>query len=92
MTFQAAEAACAFAWRNYMLLHNCVGENDDRRVALCRYVDSVSDTGENDFGLLQIAAVEYLKKLDELHEDRDARCAADEALARTRQEQKEPTE
>jgi hypothetical protein len=30
---------------------------------------------------LQIAAVAYLKKLDELHDDRAARLAADQALA-----------
>jgi hypothetical protein len=30
---------------------------------------------------LQIAAVAYLKKLDELHDDRGARLAADQALA-----------
>jgi hypothetical protein len=29
---------------------------------------------------LQIAAVAYLKKLDELHDDRGARLAADQAL------------
>jgi hypothetical protein len=33
------------------------------------------------FDLLQIAAVAYLKKLDELHDDRGARLAADQALA-----------
>jgi hypothetical protein len=30
---------------------------------------------------LQIAAVAYLKKLDELHDDRGARLAADQTLA-----------
>jgi hypothetical protein len=76
-----AEGACAFAWRNYLLLHSGVSENDERRASLSRYISGLCDTGEYDFGLLQIAAVAYLKKLDELHEDRDARRAADQALA-----------
>jgi len=81
MTSKAKESACAFAWRNYLLLHSGVSENDERRAALYRYISGLGDTGEYDFGLLQIAAVAYLKKLDELHEDRDARRAADQALA-----------
>jgi hypothetical protein len=81
MTSQATESACAFAWRNYLLLHSDVSENDNRRSALCRYVTNLSDTGEYGFDLLQTAAVVYLKKLDELHDDRGARLAADQALA-----------
>jgi hypothetical protein len=80
MTSQAKEGACAFAWRNYLLRHSGVSENDDRRSALYRYVSNLRDTGE-DFDLLQIAAVAYLKKLDELHDDRAARLAADRVLA-----------
>ncbi len=82
MTSQAAEGACAFAWRNYLLIHNGVSENDDRRAALHRYVTTLGDAGQYGFDLLQIAAVAYLKKLDELHDDRDARRAADQAFAR----------
>ena len=81
MTSQAIEGACAFAWRNYLLLHSSVSEDDNRRSALFRYVTDLGDTGEYDFDLLQIAAVAYLKKLDELHDDRGARRAADQALA-----------
>ena len=81
MTSQAIEGACAFAWRNYLLLHSGVSENDSRRFALRRYVADLSDAGEYDFDLLQIAAVAYLKKLDELHDERGARLAADQALA-----------
>ena len=81
MTSQAIEGACAFAWRNYLLLHSGISENDVRRVALFRYVTNLRETGEYDFDLLQIAAVAYLKKLDELHDDRGARLAADQALA-----------
>ncbi len=80
MTSQAIEGACAFAWRNYLLKHSGISENDDRRVALFRYVTHLRETGEYDFDLLQIAAVAYLKKLDELHDDRGARLAADQAL------------
>jgi hypothetical protein len=81
MSSQAIEGACAFAWRNYLLLHSGISENDNRRSALFRYVTNLRDTGEYDFDLLQIAAVAYLKKLDELHDDRGARRAADQALA-----------
>jgi hypothetical protein len=79
MTSQAVQGACAFAWRNY--LHSGISENDNRRSALYRYLTNLGDTGEYDFNLLQTAAVVYLKKLDELHDDRGARIAADQALA-----------
>ena len=81
MTVQAREGACAFAWRNYLLLHSGVSENDSRRSALDRYVTDLRDACEYDFDLLQLAAVAYLNKLDELHDDRGARLAADQALA-----------
>ena len=81
MTSQAIEGACAFAWRNYLLRHSGISENDNRRSALYRYVANVGDTGGDDFDLLQIAAVAYLKKLDELHDDECARLAADQVLA-----------
>lgn len=81
MTSPAIEGACAFAWRNYLLRHSSISENDSRHSALYRYVTHLRDTGDYDFGLLQIAAVAYLKKLDELHDDRRARLAADQALA-----------
>jgi hypothetical protein len=81
MTYQATEGACAFAWRNYLLLHSGISETDNRRSALYRYITNLRDTGEYDFDLLQIAAVAYLKKLDELHDDRAARLAADKVLA-----------
>ena len=77
----AIEGACAFAWRNYLLIHNDTSENDDRRSDLFRYVTNLRKFGEYDFELLQIAAVTYLKTLDELHDDRRARLAADQALA-----------
>ena len=78
MNSQAVDGACAFAWRNYLLLHSGTSENDSRRSDLYRYVTNLR---EHDFDLLQIAAVAYLKKLDELHDDRSARLAADQALA-----------
>jgi hypothetical protein len=81
MISHAKEGACAFAWRNYLLRHRGITEDDNRRSALHRYVTDLCDTGVHDFGLLQIAAVAYLKKLDELHDDRGARLAADRALA-----------
>jgi hypothetical protein len=81
MTSQATDGACAFAWRNYLLLHSGISEDDNRRSALYRYVTNLRHAGEDDFDLLQIAAVAYLKKLDELHDDRSARLAADQVLA-----------
>ena len=81
MTSQAKEGACAFAWRNYLLLHSGISENDSRRSALSRYVANLRGVAEDDFDLLQIAAVAYLKKLDELHDDRCARLAADQIMA-----------
>ncbi|MHC4049068.1 hypothetical protein [Bradyrhizobium sp. 25ACV] len=81
MNSQAREGACAFAWRNYLLLHSGISENDDRRSALYSYISNLRGTGEDDFDLLQIAAVAYLKKLDELHDDQCARRAADQLLA-----------
>ena len=87
MTTQAVESACAFAWRNYLLRHSGIGENDNRRSALHRYVSNVRDAGGYEFDLLQIAAVTYLKKLDELHDDRSARLAADQTLAECLQSQ-----
>jgi hypothetical protein len=82
MTSHAAEGACAFAWRTYLLLHKGINENDDRRTALHRYVTDLSDAGEHDFNVLQVAALLYLKKLDELNEDAEARIAASEAVGR----------
>jgi len=81
MSSHAREGACAFAWRNYLLVHSGISENDDRRSALHRYISNLRDTGEDDFDLLQIAAVAYLKKLDELHDEQCARLAVDQILA-----------
>jgi hypothetical protein len=80
MASTAAEGACAFAWRNYLLLHSDVSENDTRRSAVHNYITDLCDAGEYDFDRLQIAAVVYLKNLDTL-DDEGARLAADEALA-----------
>ena len=66
MNAQVVEGACAFAWRNYLLLHAEVSENDDRRAALSSYVTSIGEAGDCDYDVLQVAAVAYLKKLDEL--------------------------
>ena len=81
MSSQAREGACAFAWRNYLLLHSDISEHDNRRSALYRYIANLRDTGEDDFDLMQTAAVAYLKKLDELHDDQRAQLAADQVLS-----------
>jgi hypothetical protein len=57
MTSQAIEGACAFAWRNYLLRHSGISENDSTLSALHRYVTNLRDAGHHDFDLLQIAAV-----------------------------------
>ena len=80
MTSRTIEGACAFAWRNYLLVHSSICENDSRRSDLYRYVTNLRDTGAQDFDRLQIAAVAYLKNLDKLHDDRAARFAANQAL------------
>ena len=49
MISRVTEGACAFAWRNYLLLHSEMSENDSRRSALYRYVTNLRDTGEDDF-------------------------------------------
>jgi hypothetical protein len=65
-----------------LLLHKGINENDDRRTALVRYVRDLADAGEHDFNVLQVAALLYLKKLNEFHEDGKARLAASEAVGR----------
>jgi hypothetical protein len=80
MTFPPVEGACAFVWRNYMLVHSGVSENDGMRGALHRYVSDLYEAGKYDFDVLQAAAVVYLKKLDELHDEREARLAGAEAV------------
>jgi hypothetical protein len=57
-----------------------LSEDDSRRSALSRYITNLCDTGVYDFNLLQVAAVAYLRKLDELHDDRAARLAADQVF------------
>src|SRR5258705_1021654 len=57
MTSQTTEGACAFAWRNYLLLHSGISENDRTRSALYRYVTNLRDTVEYGFALLQISSV-----------------------------------
>jgi hypothetical protein len=64
----AVEGACAFAWRNYLLRHSSIGEDDSRRSALYRYITDLHGTGDYGFDNLQIAAVAYLKNLDKLHD------------------------
>lgn len=38
MGSQARDGACAFAWRNYLLIHSGISENDNRRSALHSYI------------------------------------------------------
>jgi hypothetical protein len=77
----AIEGACAFAWRNYLLRHSSIREDDSRRSALYHYITNLRDNGDHGFDILQIAAVAYLKNLDKFNDDRAARAATDHALA-----------
>ena len=60
-----------------------VSKDDHRRSAYHRYLTALGDAGDFDFDLLQIAGGSYLKSLDELHDDRGARLAADLGLWRS---------
>jgi hypothetical protein len=53
-----------------------VSEDDDRRVALHRYITSLYDSGHDDFGSLQQAAVAYLS-IDHLNEGNSGPSATD---------------
>ena len=83
MAIRAAEAACASAWRTYLLLHKDVNEDDDRLTTLRRYITNLYEDGECDPDALQKAGLLYLRKLDELGEERDERLARYRALQRS---------
>ena len=59
MTSQAIEGAGPFAWRNYLLFHSGISEDEASRSI---YLTNLRDTSEYDFDLLQIAAIAYLKR------------------------------
>jgi hypothetical protein len=80
MANRAAELASASAWRTYLLLHSDVSEDDDRRTTLHRYVFNLCEAGENNQDALLRAGLLYLRKLDELGEQRDDQLARYRAL------------
>jgi len=82
MAIRAAEAACTSAWRTYLLLHKEVNEDDDRLTTLRRYITNLCEDGECNPDTLQKAGLLYLRKLDELGEERDERLARYRALER----------
>jgi len=82
MAYRVAEVACASAWSTYLLLHREVNEDDDRRVALDRYVSNLCDSGEDDPDALQTAGLAYLRKLDQVAAEWEARLASYRALDR----------
>ena len=75
MGTRTAEVAFAAAWRTYLLLHNDVSEDDDRRTTLRCYISNLFKAGENDPDALRKAGLLYLRRLDELGEERDERLA-----------------
>jgi len=80
MAIRTAEIACDLAWRSYLLLHKEVDEDDDRRTTLLRYLTNLCEDGERNPDTLQRAGLVYLRKLDDLSEERDARLARYRAL------------
>ncbi len=80
MASRAVEGACSFAWRTYSLFHSDIKEDDERRTTLHRYLARLFDDGEDNFEALQVAGMVYLRKLDELGEDRAARIESNRAL------------
>jgi len=82
MAIRAGEAACASAWRTYLLLHKEVNEDDDRLTTLHRYITHLCEDGECNPDALRKAGLLYLRKLDELGEERDERLARYRALER----------
>jgi hypothetical protein len=80
MANPAAELASAAAWRTYLLLHRDVSEDDDRLTTLRRYVCYLCEAGENNPDALLRAGLLYLRKLDELGEEREKRLARYRAL------------
>jgi hypothetical protein len=82
MAIRAGQAACASAWRIYLLLHKEVNEDDDRLTTLHRYITHLCEDGECDPDTLRKAGLLYLRKLDVLGEERDERIARYRALER----------
>jgi hypothetical protein len=80
MPCRAVEAASACAWRTYLSVHQDVDQDDDRRITLDRYVTNLWDAGEHDPDALQAAGLVYLRKLDQLGQEWEARHARYKAL------------
>ncbi len=60
-----ASAALARAWSAYRLIYNNVGEADERRDALDRFIRQQCDSGVGDPELLAVEGLKYLKRLDQ---------------------------
>jgi hypothetical protein len=80
MANNAADVASASAWRAYLLLHSDVNEDDNRRRMLHWFVSNLCEAGENNPDALQRAGLVYLRKLDELGDERDEQLARYRAL------------
>jgi hypothetical protein len=80
MATRAAEAASNSAWRAYLSVHQDVDQDDDRRITLDRYVSNLWAAGEHDPDALRSAGLFYLRKLDRLGEEWEARQARYRAL------------
>ncbi|MBR0714061.1 hypothetical protein [Bradyrhizobium liaoningense] len=57
------------------MAHTDVEEDDDRRIALHRYIINLCESDEQDPIALQKAGLVYLHRLDQLGEEREERLA-----------------
>ena len=80
MASRAAEVACASAWSTYLLLHQEVNEDDNRRAALYRYVTNLCDAGERNPDALRTGGLLYLRMLDQWGAEWEPRLASYRAL------------
>lgn len=80
MVSRTAEVACASAWSTYLLLHQEVNEDDDRRAVLHRYVTNLCDAGEQNPDALRTGGLLYLRMLDQWGAEWEPRLASYRAL------------
>ena len=63
---RAANLAFERAWSVYRLINSDVGEHDERRTTLERFIRKNCEAGERDPETLTVGGLTHLKKLDEM--------------------------
>lgn len=63
-----ADIAFERAWQVYRLIHSNIGEHDERRATLDRFIRKRCEAGAQDAELVVVEALKYLKRLDEYGE------------------------